>query len=71
MNQPPNGILVAWMQRIDERLEGIEQRLIDKDRLRRGWDFYPERYPQRGLCRLCPHERYCNLADDGHLHADS
>ena len=30
---PPeqNGTLIAWMQRIDERLEGIEERLIDKD----------------------------------------
>ena len=28
---PPNGTIIAWMQRIDERLESMEQRLIDKD----------------------------------------
>ena len=30
MNEP-NGTLLQWMTRIDERLEGIELRLIDKD----------------------------------------
>ena len=27
----PNGTVIAWMQRIDERLEGIEQRIVDRN----------------------------------------
>ena len=26
----PNGTVIAWMRRIDERLEGIEQRIVDR-----------------------------------------